>query len=308
MLMKLDLRQLRHLLALDQYRNFARAADAIGLSQPALSRSLQVLEKSVGARLFDRDRARVEPTPVGVRLVERARSLLSQVTGIESELQQLLGLEVGMLRLGAGSYPADISVGTAVGRLIGRHPGLRVDLSIGDWPALTGRVLSGDLDLAVAEGSIALADDRLAVEPLPAHQIVFFCRPGHPLVGRGSLSLAELRQYPLVAPALPARLRPLVAPAGAAPQLDLPADAMAPESRGDTLQLTRHIVMQSDAVSGALPSQIERDIELGQLVALPLQLPWIKTSYAMIRLAGRTPSPVAEAFMQVLREVEAGIP
>ena len=75
--MNIDLRQLRHVLALDQYRNFARAASALGLTQPALSRSIQALEKSIGGRLFDRDRTRVEPTPVGERLIAEARPLLA---------------------------------------------------------------------------------------------------------------------------------------------------------------------------------------------------------------------------------------
>jgi len=73
--MKLDLRQLRHVLALDRHRNFGRAAEAIGLTQPALSRSLQALEDEIGARLFDRDRSRVEPTAVGARLEAGMRGL-----------------------------------------------------------------------------------------------------------------------------------------------------------------------------------------------------------------------------------------
>jgi DNA-binding transcriptional LysR family regulator len=305
--MKIDLRQLRHVLALDRHRSFARAAEAIGLSQPALSRSIQGLERSVGTRLFDRDRSRVEPTPIGVRLIDRARLLLNEAGDIERELRQLLGLDIGFLRLGAGPYPADISVGTAMGRLVGRHPGLSVDLSIGDWPALTDRVLSGDLDLAVAEASVALADERLAVESLPGHQLVLFCRPGHLLTGLRELTVDALRQYPLVGTSLPSRMLPLAGRSGATIREDLPPGVVAPQIRVDTFQLARCIVMESDAVSGALPSQIERDIALGQLVALPLELPWLKTNYAVIRLAGRAASPVAEAFMQVLRDVEAEI-
>jgi len=103
--MKLDLRQLRHVLALDRHRNFGRAAEAIGLTQPALSRSLQALEDEIGARLFDRDRSHVAPTAVGERLIERARLLVNQARDIEQDLKQMLGLEVGLLRIGAGPYP-----------------------------------------------------------------------------------------------------------------------------------------------------------------------------------------------------------
>ena len=305
--MNIDLRQLRHVLALDQYRNFARAAEAIGLTQPALSRSIQVLEKSLGAKLFDRDRTRVEPTQIGERLIARARPLLGQARDIEQDLQQMLGLEVGFLRIGAGAYPADISIGTAVGRLIRRHPGLRVDLSVGDWPALINRVLSGEIDLAVAEMSRALDDERLAVEPMRKHQFVFICRPGHPLAGRVGLTLDEVRRYPLVGTAIPARLAQLASANSTGMPSTLPDGVAAPEIRVETVGLVRRIVMESDAIGIAALHQIKSAVALGQLVALPLELPWIKTNYGIIRLANRTPSPAAITFLDVLREVESEI-
>lgn len=305
--MNIELRQLHYLLAIDRHRNFARAAEAIGLSQPALSRSLQTLERSVGARLFDRNRARVEPTVIGARLIMRARLLVNEAGDIERELRQLLGLQAGLLRLGAGPYPADISVGTAVGRLVRDHPGLRVDVSVGDWPSLTGRVLTGDLDLAVAESSLALANPRLAVELLPEHAGTFFCRAGHPLAIRRGLTLDDMRQYPFTVTMLPERLLALAAKDDVAPRTDLPPGVGAPAIRVETFRLARCIVLESDAIGAAAPSQIADDVARGHLVALPLRPPWLRTRYAMIRLAGRTPSPVADAFMQVLREVEAGI-
>jgi len=305
--MNIDLRQLRHVLALDQFRNFARAAEAIGLTQPALSRSIQVLEKSIGARLFDRDRTRVEPTKIGERLIARARPLLGQARDIEQDLQQMLGLEVGFLRIGAGAYPADISVGTAVGRLVRRHPGLRVDLSVGDWPALINRVLTGEIDLAIAETSRALDDERLAVEPMPKHQFTFICRPGHPLAGRAGITLEDVRRYPLVGTAIPARLAQLATEKSTEGLSSLPEGVAAPEIRVETVGLVRRIVIESDAVGGAVLRQIEGEVALGRLVSLPLELPWLTTNYGIIRLGNRTPGPAAIAFMDILREVEAEI-
>ena len=99
--MGLNLNQLRHLLALDRHRNFARAAEELGLTQPALTRSLQMLERIIGARLFDRDRSHVEPTAVGARLIAHARPLLDQAHEVEQDIRQLLGVEVGC----CGSVP-----------------------------------------------------------------------------------------------------------------------------------------------------------------------------------------------------------
>ena len=305
--MNIDLRQCRHVLALDRHRSFARAADALGLTQPALTRSLQVLEKSIGARLFDRDRARVEPTSVGERLIERARLLVNQARDIEQDLKQMLGLEVGLLRIGAGAYPADLSVGTAIGRLVRRHPALMVDLSVADWSDLIRRVASGELELAIADTGVAEQDDRLVVEPLPRHQLNFFCRAEHPLAGCAALTLEELRKFPLVGTALPPQLAALAAKDKKGMRTNLPAGVTAPEIRVDTFALARRIVMESDAVGGAVASQIQDSVARGELVMLPLDLPWFKTRYGVIRLANRTPSPAATAFMDNLREVEAGI-
>jgi len=305
--MNIDLRQCRHVLALDQHRNFARAAGALGLTQPALTRSLQVLEKSIGTRLFDRNRTRVEPTQVGERLIERARLLVNQARDIEQDLQQMLGLEVGLLRIGAGPYPADLSVGTAVGRLVRRHPSLMVDLSVADWSELIRRVVSSELELAIADTGVAKQDDRLVAEPLSRHQLSFFCRAGHPLAGRAALTLEELRKYPLVGTALPPQLSALAAKDMKGMRANLPTGVTAPEIRVATFALARRIAMQSDAVGGAVPSQIQDSVVRGELVTLPLDLPWFKTSYGIIRLANRTPSPAATAFMEILREVEAEI-
>lgn len=305
--MNIDLRQCRHVLALDRHRSFARAADALGLTQPALTRSLQVLEKSIGARLFDRDRTRVEPTAVGERLIDRARLLVNQARDIEQDLKQMLGLEIGLLRIGAGPYPADLSVGTAIGRLVQRHPALMVDLSVADWSELIRRVASGELELAIADTGIAKQDDRLVVESLPRHKLGFFCRSGHPLAGSTALTLEELRQYPLVGTALPPQLAVLAAKDRKGMRANLPAGVTAPEIRVDTFALARRIVMQSDAVGGAVPSQIQDSVARGELATLPLDLPWLETAYGILRLANRTPSPAATAFMEILREVEAGI-
>ncbi len=305
--MQIVLRHLRHVLALNEFRSFARAAEALGLTQPALSRSIQLLEKSIGAKLFDRDRSRVEPTVVGERLIDQARALLNHASDVETDLQQMLGLEVGLLKIGAGPYSADISVGTAVGRLVRAHPGVRVDLSVDDWSTLIQRVVSGEIDMAIAEISVAVDDARLIGEPLPIHQAMFFCRPGHRLAISGAATLAEVRRHPLVATSLPPRLAQLTDKKNSGTPYSLPVAVAMPEIRVETFDLARRIVMESDAVGIALFSQIKGEVALGQLVALPLELPWLKTNFGIIRLANRSPAPAAIAFMDILRDVESEI-
>jgi DNA-binding transcriptional LysR family regulator len=302
--MKLDLRQLRHLLALDRHRNFARAAEAVGLTQSALSRSLQALEDDFGARLFDRDRTRVEPTAVGARLIELAAPLLLQARLAERELERMLGVADGLLRVGAGPYASEISVGAAVGRLATRHPGLRADVSVADWPDLYRRLLADDLDVVVAETSHAVEDNRFVVEPLPEHQAFFYCRSGHPLAGRIDVTLREILAHPIAMTYLPRRLDALVDSTVTLQGADLPEGVNATQFRIDTPYLARRAVMNSDVLGIAVPVQIEHELAVGGLKLLPLRLPWLKTSYGAIRLARRTPAPALPEFLRILREVE----
>ena len=307
--MKFDLRQLRHVLALDRYRSFARAAEAIGLTQPALSRSLQALEDDIGAKLFDRDRARVEPTAVGLRLIELARPLVSQAKLAERELQQMIGLTGGLLRIGAGPFAAETSVGTAVGRLARRHPGIQVDVSVSDWPDLYRRLLNDELDVVIAETSHAIDDERLVVEPLPQHPAVFYCRSGHPLSNQEEVTLEDIGRYPIAMTILPKRLMDMIGKADTTMRADIPEGAATTEFRVETPSMARSIVTESDVLGLALPPQIEHEVALGRIVELRLKVPppWLTSYYGIIRLARRTPSPAANQFLAVLREVEAEI-
>ena len=305
--MKLDLRQLRHVLALDRYRHFARAAEAVGLTQPALSRSIRTLEDAVGVRLFDRDRARVEPTAVGSRLIELARPLVSQAQSVELELRQIVGLAGGLLRVGAGPYAAEISVGPAVGRLVRRHPDILVDVSVADWPTLHRRLLADQLDVVIAEMTHAKDDDRFVVEPLPEHRAVMYCRSGHPLATLRNVTLEDIGRYPIALTTMPERLLDFLRKIDVKVNPDLPEGSATTEIRVEMPSLAQKIVMESDVLSIAVPRQIEREVALGRLAVLPLDAPWMKTFYGIIRLARRTPSPATKEFLSVLYEVEREI-
>src|SRR5512139_343573 len=145
---------------LAKHRNFARAAEALHVTQPALSRSIAGLEAALGEKLFNRTRQGVEPTAFGELLLSRGRALLDGATELEREFTLMRGLDIGEVRVGAGAYPAELSVGRAVGQLMNRHPTLRVDLTTTDLRAIVDGVLTRRLDLAVVELSLVDHDPR----------------------------------------------------------------------------------------------------------------------------------------------------
>jgi DNA-binding transcriptional LysR family regulator len=288
--MKLKLRQVQHAVTLARSGSYSAAAERLNLSQPALSRSIQALEALLGATLFDRTPTGVVPTSIGRLVIEQGAALLAGANGLEREVKLALGLETGSLAVGAAPYAADICVGTACGRLALASPALAIDVRVGDWTYLTELVLSGELDIAVAELTIAAEDSRLEVQALPQHAGHFFCRAEHPLAGRESVSLADTAAFPLVTSSLPRRF----------PDLRTAI-------RVDTFRLARDIVLASNALGIATPSQIMTEQRQRHLVLLPIALPWLHSNYGFIRLRGRTPSPATLAFMGHVLEVEEEI-
>lgn len=288
--MDIELRQLRYVAAVERHGTYTRAAEALGISQPTLSRSVQALEAALGAPVFDRARTGVMPTAVGRIVLDRAARVLREAGELAREVRLALDVEVGAVNVGVGPFPAEISVGPAAGRVAARHPGIRIALEVGHWAELAERVATGDLDFGVMETSSLQHDPRLHVEPLPQHRGCFFCRRAHPLAGRRSLTFAQVTAYPWCSPILPERMPK-------APRV----------IRADTFQLAKSIVLESDAIGIGAPSLIVPELEQGRLVTLPLDAPWLKTHYGLVRLAGRTQSPAALALATAIREAEAEI-
>lgn len=286
--MHIRLQQIWHAVALAEAGSYTLAARRVHLSQPALSRSIKRLEAEFNTVLFDRTPEGVVPTRVGAMIIERGAALLRQTRDLQREVELTLGLDTGQLFIGAGTYPANISVGRACGMLIARHPRLHIDVRVGDWSQLAQELLNGDLDIAVVETSTLADDERLMIEELPAHLGRFICRAGHPLASAGSLTVDDIAGFPLVATSLPQRFTHL-----------------APTIRVDTYNMLRDIVLHSHAVGLATDIQLADDERAGQLIVLPLHLPYLQTHYGLVYLRARTLSPAARLFMTTLRHVEA---
>ena len=98
----MDLRQLRYFIALNEHRSFVRAADAMGITQPAFSRSIQGLEQEFGCVLVDRGNKDLRPTPEGQVVLQHALSLVQGAALLSAEVTQMTKLDAGELRFGCG--------------------------------------------------------------------------------------------------------------------------------------------------------------------------------------------------------------
>jgi DNA-binding transcriptional LysR family regulator len=303
----LDLKLLIQAMTLARHRNFARAAEALHLTQPALSRSIAGLEAALGEKLFDRTRQGVEPTSFGQMLLARAQPLIDDAAELERDFRLLRGLQIGELRIGVGAYAADLSVGQAAGRLLGRHPKLRVELATTDLRAMVADLLQRRLDLAVIELSLVEGEATIATEPLPEHAACFFCRSGHPLAQHAAPGLDEVLAFPYIGPRLPPRVNPDFLKLARAGRIDADTGDYLPPVLVASIHLAKQVVLHSDAVGAAPLALLAGDVLAGRLLPLPLRAEWLHTRYGFAYLRERQLSPAALAFMGEVRAVEAGM-
>ena len=299
--MRFDLRHLAYAVALAEAGSFGGAAGELGIAQSTLSRSIQSLEARLGGLLFDRTSRGVEPTSLGLRLLEGARPLLHSARELDRELGATVGLETGHLRVLVGPYVDAVILGPALARFISLAPGVRVRVD----PAGTlrvGQMLSdGEADLAVAD-SVAFSDyPELSGEPLRTRHGEYVCRTGHPILERDRISLADVLEFPLATPHIKAAAWERLT-RGALLETEREALAeSAPQIQSESLPGLAELVANSDAIGIFTPGIVRGQLKEGTLTIVPLAEPKPNVTWWVATRDGRTPSPAAKVFMEAVR-------
>lgn len=294
-----DLRQLRHFVAVAEYGHFARAAEAINLSQPALSRSVQALEASLGCQLLDRGPRNAVLTAHGQLVLEHARRLLQASRSLQNAVSQLGNLEAGELRLGAGPYPAARLIPRALGQLVTRYPKVHVQLTIENWLTLREQLLNERLELFVADIREFASDPLLTIEPLHSYPGVFFCRPDHPLLNETALDRDSLSRYPLAGTELPDEVADALGQFSGRQQLL--------EIQCNNFLVLKALVASSDVISLAPWDVVADDVNAGRLAVLrlPGDQPVQRSAYGVVTRAGHSLSPAAQVMLEQIRREDA---
>jgi DNA-binding transcriptional LysR family regulator len=301
----IEIRTIQHALAVASYGNFRKAAESLYLTQPTITRSIQALEESLGVKLFDRGKKKVEPTPLGRIFLARAEEIIKAVTGLKRDIDLAKGLETGRLEIGAGVAPAELLMGTAMGRLSQGYPNLYMHVQVDDFSILTKCLRSGQIELFVAETSeVEMAADFL-VTPLNVLKMYFFCRHGHPLMDRlPHLTLKETLEYPLVMTKLSRRVVDSIAEVYGIKNHSDDLKGL-PIIKCDYVAMVKDTVASSNAVSFILLPMIERELKAGEFVLLPVDFPELSTHYGVVQLRDRTLSPPAKVFISLIKELDA---
>ncbi|WP_326570129.1 LysR family transcriptional regulator [Actinacidiphila glaucinigra] len=194
----MELRHLRHFVALAEEGSFTRAATRELIVQSGLSTSVRALEKELGALLFVRGSRPVRLTAEGQALLPAARRTLEAAAAASQTVQDVRGLLSGHLRI--GTYPVSPRLLPLPSWLAGfarAHPALEITVRQTDGPAMTQMVADGRLDCAVVD-PIAGPPDGLHALPLASEPLMAALPAGHPLTEETSLTLHQLVQEPFV--------------------------------------------------------------------------------------------------------------
>jgi len=186
----MELRDIEYFGVIAQHGNMRRAAEALGLSPPALSKSLRRLETSMEARLVERTGKGVRLTPMGDALAAQARRLRLTLDDITREAADLNRGRSGYLRIGAGPTDCEL-LPAACTRLMKEAPRLRIDITISDNDELVPSVLDGKLDLALNTVPPALYEGVEQIRILD-DEYVAFASADHPVAGKRRIALADL--------------------------------------------------------------------------------------------------------------------
>jgi DNA-binding transcriptional LysR family regulator len=303
--MSIDLRLIRYAAALAEHGSFTRAADALGIAQPTLSRGIRDLEADVGLPLFTRHRHGAEATDFGYLFLQQAAAVSAQISDLEREVALAKGLHKGELAVGLGPHAAQLLLPHALPRFVSAHPAVRIRVQIDSIEVLGRALRQRALDFVVGESTILESDESIDVfEPLEPIKAYLFVRAGHPLAAAKTMSLRDVLDYPLVQVSrLPPRvLKPFLEALGVSSttELSLPVPAI----DCPTIPLAVDTALGSDAVILVSLGMVKHELALRRVVPVFREC-WMRSNWAFMKLRHRSLGPAATAFMIALRAAHA---
>jgi DNA-binding transcriptional LysR family regulator len=180
----LDVTRLRQLAEIVRHRSFSKAAEMLGISQPALSKNIRTLERALGVRLLERGRFGALPTPFGLALARHADAIDAELGSARQEIESLRIARTGHVRIGCGPSEATRLLPVALNRLRTQAPGIRVTALYGLNEALMPMVKHGEVDFALSSIPARSQDPDLRQIRIHEDRAAVIVRCGHPLLRR----------------------------------------------------------------------------------------------------------------------------
>lgn len=190
----MELRDIEYFAVVAEHRHLGRAAAALGLTQPALSKSLRRLELALEAKLVRRTPNGVELTAEGEALASHVHRLRLSLDDVTREVRDVTHGRVGHLRIGAAPGMADLLLPAPCIALLKDGPQVTINVTVGNNNMLLRGLRNGDLDLIVSGIPDAPYED-LVQEHLYDDEFIVFASATHPLAARKKVAIADLVRW-----------------------------------------------------------------------------------------------------------------
>jgi DNA-binding transcriptional LysR family regulator len=290
-------RRLQAFHAVAKHRSFTKAADALCMTQPAVTFQVRQLEEQFDTRLFDRANGRIALTAAGEVAFEYAERILSLSSELSARLKELSGQEVGPLLIGASTTIAEFLLPKILGEFKARHPGIVPQLSVANSEAVQIRVAQRSLDLGFIEGDSHLP--TLVTDVCCDDELQVVCAPSHPLATLASVDLTALTEHAYVSRESGSGTREVID--HYLQKCGLKVDALQVVMEASSPEALKGLV--ATGIGFAIMSRVtaEKEVRLGELVHVPLA-PRLTRRLCVVYPKERIHSKVVNAFVGFAKE------
>ena len=188
----MDVRDLQIFLSVAKYLNYTRAAEEVNLSQPSVSVRMRELERDLGSKLFEQLGKKIALTEAGHLLVPYATRIIGAMSDARHAIDELQGLERGLLRIGASTTPGMYLIPRTLAHFKRSYPKIEVHLAVRDTRQIEDGVIRNEFDFGFVGGH--LAGDEVDVLPWITDHLVLVVPPNHILARKKSVKIVDLRK------------------------------------------------------------------------------------------------------------------
>jgi DNA-binding transcriptional LysR family regulator len=286
-------RRLQVFHAVARHLSFTKAADALFMTQPAVTFQIRQLEQQFDTRLFDRAQGRVTLTPAGVVALDYAERILALATELDHRMQELSGQLAGPLLVGASMTVADYMLPRVLGAFKAEHPAVAPRLLVGNSDAVQARVAERSLDVGFIEGDSHMPS--LSADVVCDDELRVTCAPSHPLARLKSVAPRVLEGHASISREPGSGTREVI-------DHYLQSAGIAPDSLPRVMELGSPEAVKGLVATGvgyAIMSRatVGHEIRLKRLVQVPLAPPLIR-QLSIVYPKERIHSGLVSSFVQ----------
>ena len=290
-------RRLQVFHAVAKHLSFTKAAEALFMTQPAVTFQIRQLEEQFNTRLFDRTHGRITLTPAGTMALDYAERILGLSSELDTRLKEMSGQVAGPLLIGASTTIAEFLLPQVLGEFKARYPAVVPRLFVANSEAVQGRISERTLDLGFIEGDSHLPS--LVTDVCCDDELRVVCAPSHPLARLKSVAPKALMEHAYVSREPGSGTREVIdhylQKAGVQPDaLQVVMELGSPEALKGLVATGLGFTIMSRAIAAL-------EVKLGRLVQIPLSPPLIR-HLSVVYPKERFHSRLVNEFVQFAKE------